>query len=54
MTYRFYIRGRTWLGLLNTVLACLFDRVLVHHVDAGTKKTLRWSVAKSSDFLEAK
>ena len=46
---RFYIRGKTVLGLLNTFLAFIFNRVLVRHVnDAG--KTVSWSIKHGTDF----
>jgi hypothetical protein len=46
---RFYIRGTTWLGLFNTLLACLTNRVFVRHVnEAG--KTIRWSMKRGTDF----
>lgn len=48
---RFYIRGTTWLGILNTALAILFNRVLVRHVDDQSGKTVRWSWRKGTDFL---
>jgi len=49
---RFYLRGTTWLGLLNTLLAYLFNRVFVRHIsEAG--KTVRWSVKHGTDFPPA-
>ncbi|GAI50230.1 unnamed protein product, partial [marine sediment metagenome] len=36
MSDRYYLRGTTLLGLLNTVLACLFNRVLVRCIDSDT------------------
>lgn len=50
LSNRFYLRGRTWLGLLNTILACLINRVLVRHVDTETRKTVRWSIRRGTDF----
>jgi hypothetical protein len=39
----------TWLGLFNTLFACLINRVLVRHVnEAG--KTIQWSVKHGTDF----
>ena len=39
---RCYLRGLSWLGLFNTLIGCLFNRVLVRCVDSETKKTIRW------------
>lgn len=47
---RFYFRGATWLGVLNTVLACLCNRVLVKHIDVDTQKIVGWSVKRGTDF----
>lgn len=30
------------LGLFNTVIACVFGKVLAKVVDTDTKKTIRW------------
>lgn len=46
---RFYVRGTTWLGLLNTLLACLINRVLVRH-ENDTGKIIRWSIKRGTDF----
>lgn len=45
---RFYLRGTTWLGLLNTLLAFLFNRVLVKH--SNYNKTIAWSIRRGTDF----
>ena len=50
---RFYLRGTTWLGLLNTVLACLCNRVLVRSARLLDGKTVRWSIGKGTDFPPA-
>jgi hypothetical protein len=49
---RFYLRGTTWLGVINTLLACLANRVFVRHInDAG--KTTKWSIKRGTDFPHA-
>jgi hypothetical protein len=50
MSDRCYIRGLTWLGLLNTVIGCLFNRVLIRHIDTKTRRTVKWSVGIATDF----
>lgn len=50
MCNRCYLRGLTPLGLINTLIGCLFNRVIVHVTDLDTGKTLRWSWAKATDF----
>lgn len=47
---RFYLRGLTWLGLLNTILASLSNRVIVRHVDSETRRVVGWSIGKGTDF----
>lgn len=37
-----YFRGLTLLGLFNTIIACLFNRVLVRVVDSDTGETISW------------
>ena len=39
---RCYLRGTTALGLLNTVLGCVINRVLVRCVDSETGRTVQW------------
>ena len=46
---RFYIRGSSALGLFNTVLGCLCNRVVIWHID-DTGHVVRWSIGKASDF----
>lgn len=46
---RFYLRGTSKLGLLNTLLATLFNRVLVRHTDSSGK-TIHYSIKKGTDF----
>lgn len=46
---RFYVRGYSWLGLLNTLLGCLFNRVLVQHVN-DDDETIRWTWGIATDF----
>lgn len=41
MSKRCYLRGWTLLGLFNSVIGCLFNRVLVRIIDHDTGKTLR-------------
>ncbi len=50
---RCYLRGLTPLGLINTVIGCLFNRVLVRIVDADTGKTFAWSWRKATEFPRA-
>lgn len=45
---RFWIRGWTWLGLLNTALAITCGRVLVRIASNG--RTVGWRVQPASDF----
>lgn len=47
---RCYLRGWTPLGLLNTVIGCLFNRVLVRHIDTETGKTVNWSMGVATDY----
>ena len=49
MKNRCYIRGFSPLGLLNTVLGCLINRVLVRCVDSDTRLTLYWRWEKASE-----
>ncbi len=46
---RFYLRGTTGLGLLNTLLAFLFNRVLVRHSDINGK-SVAWSIRRGTDL----
>ncbi len=46
---RLYFRGFTKLGILNTVLAFLSNRVLVRHTNEQGV-TVRWSVKRGTDF----
>lgn len=39
---RCYLRGLTPLGVLNTLLGCLLNRVLVRQVDMRTLRTIGW------------
>ena len=47
---RFYLRGLTWLGLLNTLTACLFNRVLVLHCDPKSRRVIGWHIGKGTQF----
>jgi len=42
MSNRCYLRGTSLLGLFNTVIGCLFNRVLVKVTNANTGKFLCW------------
>lgn len=46
---RFYLRGTTWLGLLNTLLAFLFNRVIVVALHEDGHKSF-YKIAKGTDF----
>ncbi len=46
---RFYFRGASMLGFVNTLLAFLVNRVLVRHMD-DNGKTMRWSIGRGTDF----
>lgn len=46
---RFYLRGTTPLGLVNTLLAFIFNRVLVRHSDVHGN-TIGWSIKRGTDF----
>ena len=52
MRDRFWIRGWTWLGLLNTAFAITCGRVLcrIRSDDSGQWRTVGWDVRKASDF----
>ena len=50
MRRRCYLRGTTWLGLLNTVLGCMLNRVLVRCIDAQSGQTLGWRWDKATRF----
>lgn len=49
---RCYLRGTSWLGLLNTVLGCLFNRVLVLKISGIGKcrKVTGWWIDKATDW----
>lgn len=50
---RCYLRGWTLLGLFNTVIGCVFNRVLAKIMDMETGKTLSWFWGKGTDFPPA-
>ena len=50
---RFYLRGWTPLGLFNTLLAALCNRVLVLHKDKATKRVVGFHVGKGTDHPPA-
>jgi hypothetical protein len=47
---RFYLRGTSWLGILNTITACICNRVLVREVCDSTGYTISYSIRKGTDF----
>lgn len=47
---RFYFRGLSWLGLLNTVTAVLANRVIVVHRDSQSLRIVGWHIAKGTEF----
>ena len=47
---RCYLRGTSLLGLFNTIIGCLFNRVLVQMVDNVTHKTVGWRWDKATDW----
>jgi hypothetical protein len=49
MSKRFYLRGLTPLGLFNTLTACLFNRVLVLHLEEESLKIVDWHIGKGTD-----
>lgn len=51
---RCYLRGTSRLGLFNTVIGCLFNRVLVRRVDDQTKKTVGWFWDKATRWPKVK
>ncbi len=46
---RCYLRGVTPLGLINTLLGCLLNRVLVRCVDSDTGRVVAWFWDKATD-----
>jgi len=42
MSNRCYLRGLSVLGLFNTLIGCLFNRVLVIRIDSDTDKLCGW------------
>jgi len=51
---RCYLRGTSRLGLFNTIIGCLFNRVLVKRVDSDTKKTVGWFWDKATNWPKVK
>lgn len=49
---RFYFRGSTSLGIVNTILACLFNIVFVKVLD-DNDKFLRWKIDKGTNHPKA-
>jgi hypothetical protein len=48
---RFYIRGWTPLGVFNTILAFICNRVVVLHKERG--KVVGWHIGRGTDFPPA-
>ncbi len=46
---RCYLRGTSLLGLVNTILGCLINRVLVKCIDSDTGRTVAWLWDKGTD-----
>ena len=47
---RFYVRGLTWLGILNTLMAWVFNRVLVLHIGSSTGRKVGWHFGGGTDY----
>ena len=45
---RFYLRGTSPLGIFNTIIGALFNRVLIRCVDIDTNKTVSWFIDKGT------
>ena len=50
MNNRCYLRGRSLLGLFNTLIGCLFGRVLVRMVSDVTGRTIGWFWGYAASF----
>jgi hypothetical protein len=50
MNKRCYLRGTSLLGLFNTVIGCVFNRVLVKVVDVKTNRTMKYYFAHADMF----
>ena len=50
---RCYLRGTSWLGLLNTILGCSINRVLIKVTDSDTGEHLEWRWGRASDHPQA-
>ncbi len=50
---RFYLRGLTPLGIFNTLLAWICNRVLVLHKDSSSGKVVGWHIGKGTDHPPA-
>lgn len=49
---RFYIRGTTVLGIINTILGCLFNRVLVKCIHKSGM--ISWGIDKGTNHPTVK
>ena len=49
VTNRCYLRGTTPLGIFNTILGCLINKVLVKCIDSDTGKTVSWHWDKATN-----
>lgn len=47
---RCYLRGTSWLGVLNTVLGCLFNRVIVVARDSDSGVVVDWWWDKATEW----
>ena len=50
MNSRCYLRGLTLLGIFNTIVGCLFNRVLVVARDTETGRVVRWWWDKAANW----
>jgi len=50
MGRRCYCRGSSWLGILNTILGCVLNRVLVKHIDTKSRQIVGWSWRSAAEF----
>jgi hypothetical protein len=54
MKDRCYLRGLSLLGIINSILGCLVNRVLVRCINDDTGKTIRWYWDKATDHPRGK
>ena len=46
---RFYFRGWSVLGVFNTIIGCLFNKVLAVSIDNETNKIVKWWFDKATN-----